>query len=155
MMLEQRTTSSIGLSEAKSRTETGQRLVFIDNIRWVVIILVVLMHLNVTYSTMGLWYYLEARDIDPLSQLLFGMYGSLNQAFMMGLLFLIAGYFVLGSFDKKGFKPFVTDRIIRLGIPTLIYMLLIHPVTMMIFYCVMRSQYALVGLKQTPICFTL
>lgn len=133
-MLEQRITSSIGLSDAKSRAETGQRLVFIDNLRWVVIMLVVLMHLNVTYSTWGLWYYLEARAAGPLSQLLFGMYGSLNQAYMMGLLFLIAGYFVPGSFDRKGFKPFVTERIVRLGIPTLIYMLLIHPVTMMIYY---------------------
>lgn len=109
-----------------------ERLLYIDNIRWVMIILVVLMHLNVTYSNGGLWYYTEPGNIGILSGLLFGIYGSLNQAYMMGLLFLIAGYFVPGSFDKKGAGLFVKDRLIRLGIPTLAYMLLIHPVTMLI-----------------------
>jgi glucans biosynthesis protein C len=79
-----------------------ERLLYIDNIRWVMIILVVLMHLNVTYSNGGLWYYKEPGNIGAISGLLFGIYGSLNQAYMMGLLFFIAGYFVPGSFDKKG-----------------------------------------------------
>lgn len=110
----------------------SKRQIFFDNIRWVIIILVVLMHLNVTYSNMGLWYYKEPREMGMLSSLLFGIYGSFNQAYMMGLLFFIAGYFVPRSLDKKGTRKFIRDRFIRLGVPTLIYMLLIHPVTMLI-----------------------
>lgn len=59
------------------------------------------MHLNFTYSNGGLWYYKEAGNIGILSGLVFGIYGSLNQAYMMGLLFFIAGYFVPRSFDNS------------------------------------------------------
>lgn len=105
-----------------------QRLLFIDNLRWLMIIFVVIMHLNVTYSNFGSWYYVEKRSIDAFSYTIFGMYGSFTQAYFMGFLFLIAGYFVPGSFDKKGAGKFITDRLIRLGIPTLFYMLLIDPI---------------------------
>jgi hypothetical protein len=40
----------------------------------------------------------------------------------MGLLFMIAGYFVAGSCDRKGFGRFVGERFKRLDIPSLIYM---------------------------------
>jgi surface polysaccharide O-acyltransferase-like enzyme len=50
----------------------------------------------------------------------------------MGFLFLIAGYFVPGAYDKKGLGKFVRDRLIRLGIPTLVYMLLIDPIISLI-----------------------
>jgi hypothetical protein len=49
------------------------------------------------------------------------------QGFFMGLLFLIAGYFVPASYDKKGALKFIKDRFIRLGIPTLVYMVIINP----------------------------
>jgi len=51
----------------------------------------------------------------------------MTQAYFMGLLFLIAGYFVPDSFDRKGPARFLRDRAVRLGIPTLIYMLFINP----------------------------
>ena len=47
----------------------------------------------------------------------------------MGLLFLFAGYFVAPAFDSKGAARFLRDRAIRLGIPSLFFMLVIHPVT--------------------------
>lgn len=118
--------------QKKSESIVEKRLVFIDNIRWLVVFFVVLMHLNVTYSNMGLWYYKETVKLDALSGLLFAIYGSFTQAYFMGLLFFIAGYFVPGSFDRKGAAGFVRERIIRLGIPTLLYMLLIHPITILI-----------------------
>ena len=37
----------------------------------------------------------------------------------MGLLFLIAGYFVPDSFDRKGPAKFLRDRMVQLGISTL------------------------------------
>ncbi|MBE0699179.1 MAG: acyltransferase family protein, partial [Anaerolineaceae bacterium] len=50
-----------------------------------------------------------------------------TQAYFMGILFLVAGYFIPGAYDKKGFRRFINDRFVRLGIPSLIYMLVIHP----------------------------
>nr|HPM26467.1 acyltransferase family protein [Methanothrix sp.] len=63
----------------------------------------------------------------PLSFLFFGIFLSFTQAYFMGLLFLIAGYFVPDSYDRKGPARFLRDRAVRLGIPTLIYMLFINP----------------------------
>jgi surface polysaccharide O-acyltransferase-like enzyme len=106
---------------------TPTRLYFLDNIRSLVIALVVMVHAAVTYSCLGDWYYYEPANLDAFSFLLFGIFLSFTQAFSMGLLFLIAGYFVPESFDRKGPARFLRDRAIRLGIPTLIYMLFINP----------------------------
>ncbi len=46
----------------------------------------------------------------------------------MGLLFLLAGYFTPISCDRKGGTAFARDRLSRLGIPWLVY--LIHPVVL-------------------------
>lgn len=108
------------------------RLFFIDNIRWLMIIFVVMTHAAVTYSNLGMWYYIEPVKLDIVSLAFFGIYQSFTQAYSMGLLFLIAGYFVPGSFDRKGFSKFLSDRAVRLGIPTLIYMLFIN--TMINYY---------------------
>ena len=108
------------------------RLYYIDNIRWLMIIFVVLTHAAVTYSNLGSWYYTEPANLDVLSFAVFGIYLSFTQAYSMGLLFLLAGYFVPGSFDRKGFSKFLGDRAVRLGAPTLVYMLFIN--TIIVYY---------------------
>ncbi|HLJ32846.1 MAG TPA: acyltransferase family protein [Ktedonobacteraceae bacterium] len=45
---------------------------------------------------------------------------------------MIAGYFTPGSYDRKGAGPFLRDRLVRLGIPLLIYDSLIQPVVVYI-----------------------
>ncbi len=114
------------------------RLYFVDNIRWLVIALVVMVHAAVTYSCLGDWYYYEPVNLDGLSFLVFGIFLSFTQAYSMGLLFLIAGYFVPESFSRKGPARFLRDRAVRLGIPTLIYMLFIHPA---IIYYLLASEW--------------
>jgi len=113
-----------------------RRLDFIDNLRWVMIVLVVSMHAAVTYSHVGSWYFME----DPKPELAtlagFATYQIFLQAFFMGFLFLIAGYFVPTAFDRKGFWKFLADRTVRLGIPSLFFMLVIQPVTV---YWLMRE----------------
>ncbi|HWQ19810.1 MAG TPA: acyltransferase family protein [Methanotrichaceae archaeon] len=103
-----------------------ERMLYVDNIRWLMIVFVILTHAAVTYSGMGSWYYKEPSNLDIASFAVFGMYLSFTQAYSMGLLFLLASYFVPGAFDHKGFGKFVLDRAVRLGIPTLIYMLFIN-----------------------------
>jgi len=108
------------------------RLYYIDNLRWLMIIFVVVMHVNVTYGNIGSWYYTEKAKLDMFQTIFFGIYASFTQAYFMGLLFFIAGYFVPSSYDHKGFGKFFKERLIRLGIPTLIFMLILHPLTLII-----------------------
>lgn len=55
----------------------------------------------------------------------------------MGLFFLISGYFVPGAYDRKGAIRFLTDRLLRLGIPILFFALLVFPLT---FYFAVPSS---------------
>lgn len=100
---------------------------YIDNLRVTVIMFVVLLHLAVTYSGLGLWYYNEKVSHDFYSQIFFGIFQANLQAFSMGMLFFVAGYFTPGSFSRKGFGRFVKDRFVRLGLPSLFYLLVITP----------------------------
>ena len=117
----------VGLPTVAQAPKPKERLLFIDNLRLVMIILVVLQHAAVTYSGLGSWFYYERAPLDKISFVLFGLFQGLNQAYFMGILFLIAGYFVPAAYDRKGFGRFVKDRLVRLGIPALIFMLLINP----------------------------
>jgi peptidoglycan/LPS O-acetylase OafA/YrhL len=109
--------------------QSKPRLDFIDNLRWVMIVLVVGMHAAVTYSQLGGWYFKEDPKPDQVTMLFFAYGQSGLQAFFMGYLFLIAGYFVPRAFDRKGSGKFLHDRLVRLGIPSLFYMLVVHPFT--------------------------
>jgi len=108
---------------------TATRLLFIDNIRSTLIVQVICIHAAVTYSHVGGWYYMDGPKPGLGSTLFFATFETFNQAYFMGFLFLLAGYFVPRAFDSKGFARFLRDRAARLGIPSLVFMLLIHPFT--------------------------
>jgi surface polysaccharide O-acyltransferase-like enzyme len=105
------------------------RLAFIDNIRWTMIILVLSMHASDTYSPFGSWYYTDRGAAGFGTVITFALYQTFLQAFFMALLFFIAGYFAAPAFDRKGLARFSRDRFLRLGLPTLLYMLVIGPLT--------------------------
>jgi hypothetical protein len=114
--------------EAKtSSAPAGARLAWVDNIRWTMIAMVVLMHACVTYSGMGSWFYNEPSTQDVASTIVFSLYQTFAQAFFMGLLFFLAGTLVPKAYDRKGFLRFVGDRAVRLGVPSLVFMLLLNP----------------------------
>src|SRR5580704_1617556 len=101
------------------------RLIYIDNIRWVMIMLVLSMHAAVTYSGHGSWYVKESAHLGVAQDLTFLTYQELLQSFFMGFLFFIAGYFIPGACDKKGPARFIRDRAYRLGLPSLLFIFLI------------------------------
>jgi peptidoglycan/LPS O-acetylase OafA/YrhL len=106
--------------------QPNQRLDFVDNLRWIMIIFVVGMHAACTYSGLGGWYYHTGPAPDLPSLLFFLGFQSSLQAFFMGFLFFLAGYFVPPAYDRKGFVRFVGDRAFRLGLPTLLYVFVIN-----------------------------
>jgi len=105
---------------------TKARLNFVDNLRILLITLVVLLHLSITYGHGGGWYYYEGQP-DDLTAILLTMFNAVNQAFFMGFFFMISAYFTPGSYDRKGAGLFLKDRLLRLGIPLLLYMIIIEP----------------------------
>src|SRR6267154_2582039 len=116
-------------SGAVADARDASRLLFVDNIRWSMIILVLSMHACDTYSPFGNWYYVDRQRTGLGTALFFGVYQSFLQAFFMAALFFIAGYFSAAAYDRKGFSRFVSDRLVRLGLPTLFYMFVVGPLT--------------------------
>ena len=105
------------------------RLLFIDNVRWVMILLVLIMHAAVTYSPVGNWYYTEHPAIGPIGTLFFVTYQGVLQGFFMALLFFIAGCFAAKLYDANGARSFMAGQLYRLGMPTLFFVVLLCPVT--------------------------
>jgi len=103
------------------------RLYFIDNLRILLISLVAMIHLSITYGGAGSWYYKEVGEPDAVSFVALCWHNATVQSFSMGLFFMIAGYFTPGSYDRKGPRLFLKDRLLRLGIPMLCYDFLIGP----------------------------
>ena len=110
-------------------TPSDARVAYIDNIRWTVIAMVVLMHACVTYSGMGSWFYVEKTAQDVVSSIVFSVYQTFAQAFFMGLLFFLAATLIPAAYDRKGFGRFLADRAVRLGVPSLVFMLVLDPLT--------------------------
>ena len=102
------------------------RLLFIDNLRILLITLVIMVHLSVTYGGVGGWYYREDQP-DTISFVVLTWHNGASQAFFMGFLFMISGYFTPGSYDRKGPWRFLRDRLLRLGIPMLCYDFVVNP----------------------------
>lgn len=121
-----------------SESQNNARLGYIDNLRSTMIVLVVVFHTAITYSHIGSWYYSDPKPVDEVSSIIFLTFEVHSQAFFMGILFLLAGYFVPGAFDRKGFRRFMADRFVRLGLPSLIYIFGIQP--FLLHYLLQVSQ---------------
>ena len=117
---------------AAAAAPEGKRLLFVDNLRILLICGVLVAHLNVTYGTLGSWMYRDPAAKDFFTGAFLSSLGAILMACGMGLFFFLAGYFTPRSYGHKGGGAFVRDRLIRLGIPWLVYTLLIEPLVVYI-----------------------
>lgn len=120
-------TNIVDAGTVASANSGNDRISYIDNLKWLTIIFVVMMHAAVTYSGLGSWYYKEPQKVGFLSMQFFAFFQAHLQAYFMSLFFMIAAYFIPGALQKKGAQKFIIDRLIRLGVPTLIYVFVINP----------------------------
>jgi glucan biosynthesis protein C len=110
----------------------SRRLLFIDNIRTFLTVLVIAHHLMIIYSGSGGWIYHDNRQ-DEITSILGGWFCAVNQSYFMGLFLLISAYFVPGAYDRKGPGRFISDRLVRLGIPLAFYSWILRPLLIFIF----------------------
>lgn len=113
-----------------------RRLLFIDNIRIFLTMLVIAHHLMVIYADSGGWIYHEGRQ-DDITSALGGWFCQVNQSYFMGLFLFISAYFVPGAYDRKGSGKFLIDRLVRLGIPLATYSWALRP---LLIFLGMRSS---------------
>jgi fucose 4-O-acetylase-like acetyltransferase len=113
----------------KTEARESSRVYFLDHLRAALIILVVLHHVALVYGAGAAFYYVEPPLTDPLAYLVLLVFILCNQAWFMGALFLIAGYFTPGSYDRKGSNSFLKSRMVRLGIPLLVWVFVLNPLS--------------------------
>ena len=108
---------------------TKTRLAYLDNVRSLVIFLVVAMHSAVTYSGIGGWYYKEGalEELSIFEMVFFAFGQSFLQAWFMGILFFVSAYFASKALAKRGPLGFIKERLFRLGLPLLLYVFIISP----------------------------
>ncbi|GAB2862142.1 acyltransferase family protein [Lentzea nigeriaca] len=105
------------------------RLAWIDRLRITVIAGVVVVHVATAYlSDLAGWYYEErttssvVTDVAALPLALGAVYG-------LAPLFLISGWLARISVSRHGAASFVRSRVLRLGVPALVFLLLVDPFT--------------------------
>jgi glucan biosynthesis protein C len=83
-------------------TAKKSRLLYIDNLRILLTILVIMHHFAIGYGAPGGFYYSENGPMSDVSEILLTLFVAINQAFFMGFFFMISSYFSPGSIDRKG-----------------------------------------------------
>jgi len=116
-----------GIQEAPIEVRSKPLLFYINNLRTVLIICVILLHVAVTYGAVGDWLYYEEGETSTVAFIIMTFLGAIGSAFVLGLFFMLAGYFTPRSYDRKGFGEFLMDRMKRLLIPLAFYQIFINP----------------------------
>jgi glucans biosynthesis protein C len=104
-----------------------KRAAYFDNLRIALTILVIFHHTAIAYGASGGWCYITPETVQGGTKIALSSILAVDQAFFMSLFFFISAYMMPYSFDKKGFKVYIKDRLMRLGVPLLIYSVLIGP----------------------------
>lgn len=113
-------------SAVSVKAET-KRVIFLDNLRVAIISLVVIYHGGQAYVSFYTGWPILQPDIPGINNWILGIFFSASNAFFMALLFLISAYFLPSSLDRKGFSKYISDRLVRLGLPLLFFMFLVFP----------------------------
>ena len=107
----------------------SKRLYYLDNLRVAVIILVIAHHVGQAYGPTGGWWPIQEESRSAL----LGPFFTVNRSFFMSLFFMISGYFTVMSYRSKGGQAFLKDRALRLGLPALIFGLIMIPMKLFVF----------------------
>jgi glucan biosynthesis protein C len=102
------------------------RVSSIDNLRVFLTLLVVVHHSAAPYGNLDAWPKWQQSAPSPAAGLL-DLLLLVNQTFFMGFFFLLSGYFAPGAVDRRGPREFAAERLKRLGIPFLGFIVLLRP----------------------------
>ena len=109
------------IASAEVKPSAATRVAFLDTVKVGLTILVIAHHAGQAYGPTGGNWPIFSPERSPL----LGPFFAVNAAFFMGLFFLISGYFLPPTLDRKGAATFLKDRFRRLGIPILLFGLLV------------------------------
>lgn len=92
------------------------RLLWIDHLRAVLTVFVVAHHAAQAYGPTGGAWPVSNPERSPV----LGVFIAVNAMYFMSLFFFVSGVFTPGTLARKGPRAFVTDRLWRLGVPSVV-----------------------------------
>ncbi|CAB5108726.1 hypothetical protein D3OALGA1CA_3586 [Olavius algarvensis associated proteobacterium Delta 3] len=107
-----------------THTSEKSRILFLDNLRYLMVLLVLILHAAISYSNFVPWWCVKEPNVHAA---VFDVLILILDVFLMPVLFFIAGYFAISSFRKKGTRRFLKRKFKRLGLPLLIGIPLVSP----------------------------
>jgi len=110
-----------------------QRLLYLENLRVALMVLVVLQHAMRAYGT-SIWWFVK----DGYAPLL-ERFAAVNSSYFMSSFFAMSFYFMGASYDRKGFWRFHADRFLRLGIPLALYVAFVASAMMYAYFTLSRG----------------
>jgi len=118
-------------NKEKSVTK-GKRIHWMDNLRTITILLVVLYHVGGVYESAGLWSWFWIVD-DPDTITWVGIMGIIFDIMVMPIMFFVSGYLTPASLKNKTSWEFVKGKFKRLMIPWVIAVFTLIPIYKVIF----------------------
>ena len=112
-------------TSAASSPNGSTRVAFMDNLRYLMIVLVVLYHAAAAYAIVAPHW--AVHDTSAVSA---DIIRELFDVFLMPILFFAAGYFALPSLIKKGTWGFIKEKAVRLLIPWALAVLIVLPLAL-------------------------
>jgi glucan biosynthesis protein C len=106
------------------------RRTYLDNLKVVLIAAIIAVHAVLGYAgIVEVWTYAELREVTltPVVEIVLFVLVSPFGFFLIALLFLVAGLLTPSSYQRKGAKRFVGDRLLRLGVPFAAYVFVVQP----------------------------
>lgn len=113
-----------------SDTTSSERILFLDKIRYTLVLGVVVLHAACAYCTIIPWWPVLENDGIPVFDLLI----LTLDIYQMPVLYFIAGYFALSSMARYGINGFVVAKLKRLGVPFVLVGLFFVPIMPYIAY---------------------
>lgn len=101
----------------------NSRVNYIDNLRTVIVSLLIIYHLGIAYNSWGEANYIFFERVNLIASIVVFI-----SPWFMPLMFLLAGVSAAFSLRKRGYSEFIKERFIRLGIPLLFGIIIINPI---------------------------
>ena len=115
---------------------SAERVVQIDILKALLVAWIIACHALLGYMVIGGWPYDEVNEVvmSPRAEFALSVALGPTSLFVIGTFFFLAGLFAPSEVTRRGLRGFVVTRVTRLGLPWLVFMLVIWPVFMWFAY---------------------
>jgi glucans biosynthesis protein C len=116
------------MTSTENFVRVRQREPWVDTLRVVLISGVIVVHTATAYVTdFAGYYYDDERVTNTAASIAVALPALMGGIFGLGPLFVVAGWFSVRSLARRGPAGFVGSRLLRLGVPLVVFVLLVNP----------------------------